>query len=96
MSANIIPMAISWGILTLVVVALAIYKKSLDGHIDESIHFNNSEDAALRRQAAETHRSEVVERWGKALTAVVVLYGLVIVGILVYHQWQAASTMGFQ
>jgi hypothetical protein len=96
MSANIISMAISWGILTLVVVALAIYKRSLDGHIDEGIHFNTAEEAALRRQAAETHRSEVVERWGKALTAVVVLYGLVILGMLIYQQWNAAATMGFK
>lgn len=96
MPANIIPLAISWGILTLVVVALAIYKKSLDGHIDENIHINASEDVTLQRQAVETHRSEVVERWGKGLTAIVVLYGLVIVGVLIYHQWQAASNMGFQ
>ncbi len=96
MPANIIPLAISWGILTLVVVALALYKKSLDGHITESIHFNAAEDATVRQQVVETHRSEVLERWGKGLTAVVVLYGLVIVGVLVYHQWNSASTMGFQ
>lgn len=96
MPENIIPLAISWGILTLIVIALAIYKKSLDGHIDEHIHVNASEDAVLKQQMAETHRSEVVERWGKALTAIVVLYGLVIVGMLIYHQWEASSTMGFQ
>ncbi|MCW5963132.1 MAG: hypothetical protein KIT83_03760 [Bryobacterales bacterium] len=96
MPSNVLPLAISWAVLTLIVIALAIYKKRLDGHIDEHIHVSVAEEGVLKEQLAETHRSEVVEKWGKALTVVVFLYGLAIVGMLAYHQWVVASNVGFK
>ena len=96
MPTNFMPHAISWTILTLVVIALAIYKKRIDGHIDEHIHVGAAEDAVLKQQVAETQRSAMVEKWGKSLTVVVFLYGLVIMGMLVYHQWMINSTVGFK
>jgi len=90
------PLAISWAVLTLIVIALALYKKRLDGHIDEHIHVSAAEEGVLKQQLAETQRSETVEKWGKALTVVVFLYGLFIVAMLAYHQWVAASNAGFK
>lgn len=96
MPANVMPLAISWAVLTLIVIALAIYKKRLDGHIDEHIHVSTAEEGVIKETVAETHRSELVEKWGKALTVIVFLYGLLIVGMLAYHQWVISSTVGFK
>jgi hypothetical protein len=34
--------------------------------------------------------------WGKILTVVVFLYGLAIVGMIAWHQWQISTTAGFR
>jgi len=96
MPTNIMPLALSWGALTLIVIGLAFYKKRLDEHIHNHMHVHASDGSSLQGQVAEVHKCEVVERWGKLLTVAVVLYGLAILGILVYHQWQLASTVGFR
>lgn len=96
MPSNVLPLAISWAILTLIVIGLALYKKRLDGHLDERIHVDVAEEGVLKEQLAETQRSELVEKWGKALTVVVFLYGLGIVGMLAYHQWVISSSVGFK
>lgn len=96
MPDNIIPMTIPWVILTAIVIALAFYKKSLDSHVDEHLHIDAQEDGMVKEQVAQARRSEVVETWGKILTVVVFLYGLGIVGMIAYHQWQINTTAGFR
>ena len=96
MPENIIQMTIPWVVLTLIVVVLAIYKKSLDRHMDESLHIGADEDRLVKAQVAQTRLSTLVEKWGKVLTVVVFLYGLGIVGMIAYHQWQISTTAGFR
>ena len=96
MPENIIQMTIPWVVLTLIVIALAIYKKSLDSHVDESLHIDAEEDKLVKAQVAQSRRSALVERWGKILTVVVFLYGLGIVGMIAYHEWQIGTTAGFR
>ena len=96
MPDNIIPITIPFVVLLLVVIVLAFYKKSLDSHIDESIHIDASEEGAVKAQVSQAKKSDLVERWGKILTTVVFLYGLAIVGLIVYHQWQVSATVGFK
>jgi hypothetical protein len=96
MPENIIQMTIPWVVLTLIVVVLAIYKKSLDSHVDEGLHIGAEEDKLVKAQVAQTRRSALVEKWGKVLTVVVFLYGLGIVGMIAYHEWQVSTTAGFR
>ena len=96
MPENIIPITLPWVVLLLIVIGLAFYKKSLDSHADEHLHFNAEEEGEVKAQVAEAKRADTVERWGKILTTVVFLYGLAIVGMIAYHQWQVNSTVGFK
>lgn len=96
MPDNIMQLAIPWVVLTLIVIALAIYKKSLDSHVDESLHFGSEEDKLVKAQMVQSRRSDLAERWGKILTIVVFIYGAVIVGMIAYHQWEIGTTAGFR
>jgi hypothetical protein len=72
-----------WGALVAVVAGLAIYRGVLlmPGH--PSLHLKgNSEN-----QSKLAHKKDVVERWGKVLTVVVAVYGLVL-AIVLYRAWQ--------
>ena len=43
-------------------------------------------------QVKTAHQIDSVERWGKALTVALVVYGLMLAGYYLYSLWQAQST----
>jgi hypothetical protein len=45
----------------------------------------------LSTQATVGHRLESVDRWGKSLTVVVVLYGLAVAAAYFYSVWEAGT-----
>ena len=80
-----------WSLFAVVVLALAIYRKMLSVREDDSIHVSLGSADLIPQQVANAHRIDVVEKWGKSLTAVVVLTGLVLAGIYFYGVWQAGA-----
>jgi hypothetical protein len=82
----------SWGLLGLVVLGLALYRAKLGGGDDDHIHFSDREAALVNAQAAHAHRVEAVEKWGKALTVVLVMYGVALAAYYVYALFVAQST----
>ena len=89
MSINLLPFAVFWGVLALVVVFMIFYRKSVASHEDDSIHL---EGGVPSEQITLAHRLETIDKWGKMLTAVVAIYGLVLAGIWLYQVWNAVPT----
>ena len=81
---HLLPYAVSWGVLAIVVLTLILYRRSITSHEDDSIHLEGSGPA---EQVALAHRLNVVDRWGKALTVLTVVFGLVLAGIYMYQVW---------
>lgn len=90
MNPTFMMMVVGWGMLGIVVVALAVYKMKLGRQEDDNIHIANVEAAAVVGRVA--HRLELVERWGKTLTVVLVLYGIALGGYYLYTLFQLQST----
>jgi hypothetical protein len=82
-----IPHIAVWAVLTTVVVILAIYRRRLDLKVDDTLHVLDSEAAAIPAQAAVAKKLAVVDRWGKILTVVAVLYLLGIAGAYIYSSF---------
>jgi hypothetical protein len=40
------------------------------------------------------HKIEQIDKWGKLLTAVGVVYGLILAGVYFYKTWTASSSIG--
>ncbi|HMD99134.1 MAG TPA: hypothetical protein VKM93_17635 [Terriglobia bacterium] len=81
----------TWAILAVVVLCLALYRFTLAGHEDESLHVSAVEAQQVAQQQVVFGKLNRVEFWGKLLTIVVVLYGLVIAGLYLYHSWLQSS-----
>ena len=81
---NLLPYAISWGGLAIVVLTLILYRRAITSREDDSIHL---EGGAPAEQVALAHRLNVVDRWGKALTVLTVVFGLALAGIYMYQVW---------
>lgn len=78
--------AIWCGLLLVVLVLLAI-RRWLSRAEDDTLHLGESELKIVQRQSSVARILNRVDRWGKVLTVVVVLYGVVLVGQVVYFGW---------
>jgi hypothetical protein len=89
---NFTPYVAVWTFFALIVLGLAVYRKMLSSREDDSIHVSLGSAGLISDQVANAQRIDRVEKWGKSLTAAVVLAGLVLAGIYFYGVWQASAT----
>jgi hypothetical protein len=84
---SMIPQLVVLAILTVATIALAIYRASVARKQDLHLHYEAAESGTVGQQIAIEHRLHTIDRWGKGLTIVTFIYFLIVVGMLVYHQW---------
>jgi len=92
MPSNFIPFVAVWGVLALAMVVMIFWRKAIAAHEDDSLHV--SQASAAQQQVAVANKLEVIDKWGKILTIVVVVTGLVIAAVYFYQTWQASSSIG--
>jgi len=90
----LIPWAISWAVLVALVLTLAIYRSILAGKEDETVHISDLEAPLIAQQTATASRLSRIDRVGKSMTVVVLLYGLALAGVWVYQVWEQSSRAG--
>ena len=78
-----------WGVLALSVPCLALYRKWIATEEDDSIRVSG-DGSVIEKQKFISHKLEAIDRWGKVLTVVTFVLGLVLVAIYVYVSWQAS------
>ena len=78
----------AWTLSACVVLALAIYRKVVAGHDDGLVHVADIEEKTIAQQQGIAQKLEVIDRWGKILTVIVVLAGLGLAGMYFYSVWQ--------
>jgi len=83
----------TWISLAVVVGVLAIYRNMMASHEDESIHVLGGDAPQVAAQIKLSHKLEVIERWGKILTTIVVVYGLAIGVMYMYYVWQQGAKL---
>jgi hypothetical protein len=84
---NLLPFFIVWTVLAVVVVALLFYRRVISGEEDDILHIEDSTGSLTSRQTVVAKKLEVVDRWGKILTVIVVLYGLALLAGYLYMGW---------
>jgi hypothetical protein len=90
---NFLPFLIVWAALAVTVVILFLYHRTIARQ--EDAHLDVLETAAVaQQQVALDHKLEVVDKWGKILTAVVVVYGVILAGLYLVQSWQQMSKIG--
>ena len=89
---NLFPFAILWMLLVVVVVALIVYRKWISKDEEDSIHVMDGEAGQIMRQTVMAEKLNVIDKWGKTLTGVVLVYGLAMASIFLYNAWLAGET----
>jgi hypothetical protein len=89
MITNFIPFEVIWGLLAVTTLFLIGYRRSIASKEDDSLHLSGN---GASKQMVVAHRLEVVDRLGKTVTAVVVVYGLVLLAFYFYGVWNSVPT----
>ena len=92
MNSHLIPFVIVWAVLALAVLAMVLWRKSVAAHEDDSLHVSHA--GALQEQVSVNQKLAQIDKWGKILTVIVVVTGLILAGVYLYQTWMAGSTLG--
>ena len=91
MNFNLMPFVIVGVALALTVITLFVWRKVVSSHEDDTIHI--LEDGAIvRSQQAVAEKLAVIDKWGKLLTVVTVVYVVGVTAFYIYQVWMRAST----
>jgi hypothetical protein len=90
---NLLPYFVIWAVLAVVVLVLIVMRKSVASAEDDSLHVLHA--GAVSQQINVNHKLEVIDKWGKILTAVAVVFGLALAGLYMYQSWIQMSKTGF-
>ena len=89
MHINFTPWMILWAALALAVLVMAGYRKIISVREDETLHLGNPSESA--RQVIISHKLEHIDKWGKLLTVVAAIYGLLVAIAYTYQTWVQAT-----
>ena len=92
MNISFVPFTVLWALLAIVVLALVAYRKLVSSKEEETLHL--ADRAEANNQAAIAHTLEWIDKWGKLLTVVAVVYGLLLAAAYTFHVWQTMGSTG--
>lgn len=81
---------ILWGVMAISVLVLLVWRKSVSRHEDDQLHVLNT--AGVANQAEVAHKLEVIDKWGKIVTAVTVAFGVLIAALFIYQTFAQSTT----
>ena len=93
--SNLIPYAIAWGVVALIVLALAIMRKMIASHEDDTLHLGGDAAAVVSEQSTVARKLDAIDKWGKLLTVVLAVSGLALVGYYAYDVFTSSSSATF-
>ena len=92
MNISFVPFAVLWALLAVVVLTLIAYRKVVSLQEEEALHLGNPAEA--NHQAVIAHKLDWIDKWGKLLTVVAVVYGVLLAGAYTYHVWLTMQANG--
>jgi len=85
------PFVALWILVTAIVIVLFIWRKIVAGKEDDSLHVNSG---TLTDQTSLAQKLDQIDKWGKIMTVVAVLLGLLVAAAYVYGQFVGRASMG--
>ena len=90
MSFNFVPLFVAWGGLALVVLGLFIWRKNVASNEDDTLHVMHG---VLTQQTALAQKLDMIDKWGKILTAIAAISGLLIAAAYLYQQFVGRAAL---
>jgi hypothetical protein len=88
---NFTPYAVLWAVLALTTAGLALYRKFIAMNEDDYIHLAAGGERFAAKQIEMAGKLDAVDFWGKAVTGITVITGLMIGAAYLYLAWVAGA-----
>jgi hypothetical protein len=89
MNLDLRPFFVLWIVLATIVIALIVRRKMVSRNEDDSLHV--METGAALQQVALANKLDQIDKWGKTLTVIAVVFGLLVGAAYVYQAWVQSS-----
>jgi hypothetical protein len=76
-----------WIVLGLTTLALALYRKFSSAGEEDIVHLGGGEEHYIPEQTALAKRLDAIDHWGKMLTVITVVLGLLLASVYLYQVW---------
>lgn len=83
---HLTPFVVLWAGLTIAVLGLALFRYLVSFREDDNIHLSEGERGLITQQLAIFRWLDAIDKWGKSLTVVAGVLGLVLAGIYLYSR----------
>ena len=77
--------------LATILAAVALYRRRISMKSDETLHLMDAEAPLVSGQEEAGKQLDKIDRWGKALTILVIVYALAIAGYYLYSSFADTS-----
>jgi hypothetical protein len=91
MNTILFPLLVVWSALALGVLTLFLWRQAVARNEDDSLHVMHG---ALTQQTSLSQKLDVIDKWGKILTVITVVLGLLLAAAYVYGQFAGRSSLG--
>ena len=92
MDISFVPFTVIWALLAIVVLALLAYRKLVSSKEEETLHLADA--AEQNHQAVIARRLDWIDKWGKLLTVIAVVYGVLLAAAYTYRIWLTMGANG--
>jgi hypothetical protein len=92
MKISFVPFTVLWALIAIVVLALIAYRKLVSFQEEETLHLGNAAEA--NHQAVIGRKLDWIDKWGKLLTVIAVVYGVLLAAAYTYRVWLVMQATG--
>jgi hypothetical protein len=94
MDISLSPFFAIWLIIAIVVVVLIFYRRRIARNEDDSLHLGATAGVVAQSQSTISTKLDQVDKWGKLLTIVAAIYGVILLAVYFFQYWVQSSRMG--
>ncbi|MGA3015552.1 MAG: hypothetical protein ABSF62_00435 [Bryobacteraceae bacterium] len=91
MNISLLPFLYFWIVLALAVLGLLVWRKVVASHEDDTLHVL---DGGGADQTVVAHKLDQIDKWGKILTVIALVYGVILGAAYAYQAWIQTSQTG--
>jgi len=82
---NLTPAVVIWVILAIATLGLALYRKLISASEEDLIHLGPGQERHIPEQVALAAKLKAVDSWGKTMTVITVVVGLMVAAVYLYQ-----------